>query len=105
MPSHRISGPHLPITGADFKASLGDLSCPCGGRNRDGEPAPRWSASEDRGAARTRGARAHGLPHRYRPLAADYWHPPASARQRAQQRVLAVLVAFVLVALLGWLEW
>jgi len=34
----------------------------------------------------------------------DYWNPPTSERQHARQRVLAVIVAFILAAMLaqGW---
>jgi hypothetical protein len=39
-------------------------------------------------------------------LTTDYWNPPTSQRQHARQRILALIVAFVLAAILaqaGWL--
>ena len=38
-------------------------------------------------------------------LTTDYWNPPTSESQHARQRILAVIVAFVLAAILAQAGW
>jgi hypothetical protein len=38
-------------------------------------------------------------------LTTDYWNPPTSASQHARQRILAVIVAFFLAAILAQAGW
>jgi len=38
-------------------------------------------------------------------LMADYWHPPTSESQPARQRILAVIAAFLLAAILAHAGW
>ena len=39
------------------------------------------------------------------PVSADYWNPPTSESQHARQRILTVIVAFVLAAILAQAGW
>jgi hypothetical protein len=38
-------------------------------------------------------------------LTTDYWNPPTSESQHARQRILAVIVAFILAAILAQAGW
>jgi hypothetical protein len=38
-------------------------------------------------------------------LSTDYWNPPTSESQHARQRILTVIVAFVLAAILAQAGW
>ena len=93
------------IHGAQVRAPLGDLSCPGRSRSEHGQEAgsPAWSAScgaEDRARARA------SYPRRWREgLVTDYWNPPTSRIQHTRQRVFAVVVAFVLAAVLALAGW
>jgi hypothetical protein len=109
-------GPHEFVPGAATKASLGALSCPFGRRDvvaqADHGPGSRHAVrpieTQDAGpdgrssdaCAKDRHGRAHP-----RFLTTDYWNPPTSANQRARQRILAVIVAFVLAAVLAQAGW
>jgi hypothetical protein len=102
------------------RAPLGDLSCPYSSRDvagpadedprchdafravgtRDARPEDRSSAS----CADRRGG--HADPWHWRGfLLADYWSPPTSESQYARQRILAVIVAFILATLLAQAGW
>jgi hypothetical protein len=46
-----------------------------------------------------------GLWHWCDALSTDYWNPPTSESQHARQRILTVIVAFVLAAILAQAGW
>lgn len=73
---HRIQGTGSCLRGA-MRAPLGNLSC----------------AYSQRDAARRD------------PWPMDYWNPPVTRSQHARQRILAVIVALVLAALLAHAGW
>ena len=95
-----------------MRAPLRGLSCPYSSRDVvGGQCAPpqvhghprSFESIERRPKGRTKAADPW---HCRDVLATDYWHPPTSQRQHARQRILAVIVAFVLAAILaqaGWL--
>jgi hypothetical protein len=103
------------IPGPATKAPLGRLSCPYGSRD------PAAEADEDpRRAIGTQGAGrqdrtsdspadapcGHAEPWDWRDsLTTDFWSPPTSESRRARQRILAVIVAFVLAAILAQAGW
>jgi hypothetical protein len=60
---------------------------------------------DDRGASSQGSPEAAGPWHWCDSLATDYWNPPTSASQHARQRILAVIVAFVLAAILAQAGW
>jgi hypothetical protein len=104
---------HEPIPGAVTRAPLGSLSCPYSSREvvgRQYEP-PKLQRS-----FRSFGPKAGGARNRCRIKAADpwrwcaslttdYWNPPTSESQHARQRILAVIVAFALAAILAQAGW
>ena len=95
-----------------MRAPLSGLSCPYSSRDVAGRECvpPQVHASlrsfgsiERRPQVRTGAADPW---HCRDVLTTDYWNPPTSQGQHARQRILAVIVAFVLVAILaqaGWL--
>lgn len=88
-----------------WQAPLGALSCPSSQQlamQGPSEALPpnrcvRAFGSRHKNAASRRDAR--GL------LTTDYWNPPASKRQHARQRVLALILAVVLAVLLAQVGW
>ena len=111
---------HELLPGAVTRAPLGSLSCPYSRRDALNQAGPgpgshhafrpvgtRAATRDDRDSY----ACANARPHRASPwhwcasLRTHCWNPPMSERQHARQRVLAVIVAFVLAAILAQAGW
>ena len=59
----------------------------------------------DRGARKRCRTKAADPRHWCDALTTDYWNPPTSESQHARQRILAVIVAFFLAAMLAQAGW
>lgn len=110
---YRAPEAHEVLSGAAMRAPLRGLSC----SHRDRDVAGRQPEQpRHHGSVRSFG-RDEGegswpcstedadLWPRGHSLAADYWNPPTTGRQRARQRILAVIVAFLLAAVLAHVGW
>jgi hypothetical protein len=111
MPGHlyRTPGTHELGPGSATRAPLRALSCTYTSRDLAEPPEVHRSFRSfgpiDRGApsrSRTRGADPQN---RCDPLTTDYSNPPTSEGDHARQRILAVIVAFVLAAILAQAGW
>jgi hypothetical protein len=115
MPRHlyQTPGAHTIIPAGATRAPLRALSCPYGSRGVVGrqDEEPKLHTTFRSFGPDDRGARNQGSPEAAEPwhwcdsLATDYWNPPTSASQHARQRILAVIVAFVLAAILAQAGW
>jgi hypothetical protein len=74
---HKIHGADRLMPAQAMRAPLGNLSCPYSRRD---------AARRD-------------------PWTTDYWNPPTTRRQHVRQRIVAVVVALVLAALLAHAGW
>ena len=116
---NRIPAHHL-IPGGATTAPIGRLSCPYSSQDVAGPADEDPRCHDGWRTVATRDARPEGRSndlwaqarcgdadrwHWCGSLATDYWNPPTSESQRAQQRILAVIVAFVLAAVLAQAGW
>ncbi len=104
---------HEVLSGAAMRAPLRDLSCPYNDRDVVGHQpeqllhygSVRSFARNEREASRRCSGGDADLSTRCHSLAAGYWNPPTTGRQQARQRILAVIVAFMLAAALAHVGW
>jgi hypothetical protein len=115
MPRHlyRTLGDHELIPASATRTPLRALSCPYSSQDvvgRQCEP-PQFHRSfrsfgpNDRGAGNRCRAKAADPWHWCDSLTAHYWKPPTSESQHARQRILAVIVAFILAGILAQAGW
>ena len=115
MPRIRNQVPRAHVLSSGvLRAPLAGLSCPYSKRDVNG-PADVYSGFHDAfGALGTQDASSphanarsgDAAPWRWRDsVTTNYWNPPTSERQHARQRILAVIVAFVLAAILAQARW
>jgi hypothetical protein len=108
---NKIPRGHDLIPGVAARAPLGGLSCPYCSRDLAGpaDEDPRFHdafrAVGTRDAKREDRCGDADPRHWCDALTTDYWNPPTSESQHARQRILAVIVAFVLAAILAQAGW
>jgi hypothetical protein len=116
---NKIPGAHALMPGVATRAPLKRLSWPYSSRAvavsadehlrcRDAfrSLGTRDARREDRGSDSRSDARCGDDPWHWREsLTTDYWNPPTSESQHARQRILAVVVAFILAAILAQAGW
>jgi hypothetical protein len=115
MPLHlnKTPGAHELIPASATRASLGALSCPDSSRDAFGrqDEKPRLHRNfrsfgpHDRGAMYRCCTKAVDHWHWCDSLTTNYWNPPASESHHARQRIFAVIVAFILAAVLTHAGW
>jgi hypothetical protein len=115
MPLHlyKTPGVHELLPARATRAPLAALSCTYSGRDvvgRQYEPPQlhrsfRSFGPHDREARNRCSTRAADPWHGCDSLTTDYWNPPTSESQHTRQRIFAVIVAFILAAVLAHAGW
>jgi hypothetical protein len=105
----RAPGSHDYLPASATRAPLRALSCPYSSRDLAEPPEVHRSFRSfgpiERGVRKRCRTEAADPRNWCDALSTDYWNPPASASQHARQRILAVIVAFVLAAILAQVGW
>ena len=116
----KIPRAHDLVSGVATRAPLGGLSCPYSSREVAGpaDEAPKFDDAfravgpqgvrrEDRTTDARADARCGDADpwHWCDSVTTDYWNPPTSESQHARQRILAVIVAFILAVILAQAGW
>lgn len=115
MPPHlyETPGAHELTPSGATRAPLDALSCPYSSKDALGRqyepPQPHRRLQsfgpKDRGLRSRCRTKAADPRHWCDALTTDYWNPPTSASQHARQRILAVIVALFLAAILAQAGW
>jgi hypothetical protein len=111
MPRHlyRAPGNHDFVPASATRAPLRALSCTYSSRDLPEPPEVHRSFRSfgpiERGARSRCSTKAADPRGWCDALSTDYWNPPTSESQHARQRILTVIVAFVLAAILAQAGW